>query len=121
MSCCNNKRNNCGPIPGCIRHTKPVCPPIAVIPAITVDNPDSVQTLKDCFVHVSSNNTTYYVDDLHRIIEFWAGPVEVDNYDFINNPLHLRSQMVYDFANNRGIYYDAKGEYRIILLTGESE
>lgn len=104
-------------VPGCIRKTNPGCPHIAVIPAITCDTVEGVKGLADCFVHVATINTTYYIDDKHRIIIVWAGPVEVDNYDYEENPLKLRSQTCYDFANNRMIYFNKTGQYRIVELT----
>ena len=98
------------------RDEQPGCPFTAVIPSITVMDTSGIKGLADCLVHVASNNTTYYIDDKHRIIITWAGPVEADDYDYENNPLGLRSQTVYDFANNRAIYYDKYGRYRLIAL-----
>lgn len=91
----------------------------AVIPAVVVENIDGIKQLADCFVHVISINTTFYIDDKHRMIITWAGPVESDDYDYINNPLKLRSQVVYDFANNRAVYYNKVGDYRVTTLTEE--
>lgn len=102
---------------GCIRQTQPQCPYIAVIPTVTVETTSNIGELADCFVHVANINTTYYIDDKHRMIVTWAGPVEVDNYDIANNPLGLRGQTVYDFANNVAAYYNAQGVYRKITLT----
>ena len=103
----------------CIREINPECPYTAVIPSITVESVSNLKDLADCFVHVSSTNTTFYIDDKHRITTIWAGPVEADGYDYVNNPLNLRSQNVYDFANNRAIYYNSRGQYRLITLTEE--
>ena len=103
-------------VPGCIRKTQPSCKHLAVIPAVTVDNINGVKGLADCFVHVANINTTFYIDDKHRMMITWAGPVESDNYDYQNNPLKLRSQAVYDFANNRAVYYNRTGEYRVMTL-----
>ena len=103
----------------CIRETAPKCPYTAVIPSVTIETVDGIRELADCFVHVANINTTYYIDDKHRMIVTWAGPVEVSNYDYENNPLGLRSQWAYDFENNRGIYYNAQGVYRTIELTEE--
>ena len=77
--------------------------------------------LADCFVHVNVNNTTYYIDDKGRTTIVWAGPVEASGYDYQNNPKGLRSQVVYDFANNRGIYFNATGAYRLFTLTTVEE
>ena len=93
------------------------CRSAAVIPVLTVQTVDGIKNVASCFVHVLENNTTYYVDDKHRIIITWAGPVEFDNYDYANNPLKLRSQQVWDFKNNRVIYYNKIGEYRLSTLT----
>ena len=101
---------------GCIREKNPECPMAAVIPSVVVDSTSNLKKLADCFVHVTSINTTFYIDDKHRMMITWAGPVEVDNYDFANNPLGLRSQVVYDFANNVAAYYNATGEYRLMTL-----
>lgn len=89
----------------------------AVIPLLVVDNTDGLKSLAGCFVHVDNINTTFYIDDKHRTAIAWAGPVEQDDYDYQANPLRLRSQVVYDFANNRAIYYNKTGSYRIITLT----
>lgn len=104
---------------GCIRETQPQCPMIAVIPAITVEDTSNIKDLADCFVKVANINTTFYIDDKHRITLIWAGPVEIDGYDYENNPLNLRSQTVYDFENNRAVYFNKTGNYRFIELTEE--
>lgn len=119
--CCNKKVNFCeyGRMAhGCIRERTPECPMQAVIPSVVVDSISNLKNLADCFVHVTSINTTFYIDDKHRTMITWAGPVEVDNYDYENNPLGLRSQTVYDFANNRAIYYNKTGGYEIFGLGG---
>lgn len=123
--CCGKPKCGCGckeygcKHNACIRETDPKCPYTAVIPIVTLETKDNIRELADCFVHVTNINTTYYIDDKHRIIVTWAGPVEVNNYDYQNNPLGLRSQWAYDFANNRGIFYNAQGVYRTIELTEE--
>lgn len=121
--CCNKKVNFCeyGRMAhGCIRERAPECPMQAVIPSVVVESISNLKNLADCFVHVTSINTTFYIDDKHRTMITWAGPVEVDNYDYENNPLGLRSQTVYDFANNRAIYYNKTGGYEIYGLGGGS-
>ena len=90
---------------------------VAVIPTVVVETTEGLEELADCFVHVANINTTFYIDDKHRMIITWAGPVEVDDYDYENNPLKLRGQTVYDFANNIAIYYNKTGGYRLIDLT----
>ena len=102
--------------PGCIRNVQPGCPMHAVIPSVVVEDVSGLKNLADCFVHVANINTTFYIDDKHRVMVTWAGPVEVDNYDYATNPLGLRSQTAYDFRNNLAIYYNKTGEYRLITL-----
>lgn len=109
----------CGKRRGCIRFQAPQCPMNAVIPSVVVESVENLKQLSDCFVHVTNINTTFYIDDKHRMIITWAGPVEFDNYDYMNNPLKLRSQAVYDFANSRVVYYNKVGEYRVTALTEE--
>lgn len=98
---------------GAIRQCEPKCPHAAVIPSVVVEHADSLKDLCDTFVHVSDINTTFYIDDKHRPIITWAGPVEYDNYDLALNSLDLRSQFLIDFANNRGAYYNKTGNYQI--------
>lgn len=104
-------------VPGGIRNNiNPSCKQIAVIPSVTVENVAGLKGLSDCFVHVSNKNTTYYIDDKHRIIITWAGSVEIDNYNAATNPLELRSQTCYDFANNKAYYFNKVGAYKTITL-----
>lgn len=122
--CCNKKVNFCeyGRMAhGCIRERAPECPMQAVIPSVVVDNISNLKNLADCFVHVTSLNTTFYIDDKHRTMITWAGPVEYDNYDLATNTLGLRSQFLVDFANNKGAYYNAIGEYKEFSFGGGSE
>lgn len=110
-----NKVNFCEygrAVPGCIRERAPECPMQAVIPSVVVESTSNLKNLADCFVHVTDINTTFYIDDKHRTMITWAGPVEYDNYDLDTNTLGLRSQFLLDFANDRGAYYDATGEYK---------
>lgn len=97
--------------PACIRKQTPDCLATAVIPAITVETTDGITNLANCFVHVINTNTTYYVDDKHRIMIIWAGPVEVADYDIETNPLGLRSQCVYTRIENvyTCLYFDRQG------------
>lgn len=120
--CCGKPRGcQCqeyGPkVCGAIRPGEPHCPYQAVIPSLTVESVSNLKDLADCFVHVSNINTTFYIDDKHCPVITWAGPVEVDDYDYANNPLGLRSQMLYDFQNNRAVYYNKSGAYRLVTLT----
>jgi len=104
-------------VPGCFRPCKPRCPYTAVIPSIVLDTKEGLRDIADCLVHVTSVNTTYYIDDKHRIITVWAGPVEVDDYDYETNPLGLRSQYVIDRQSGRMVYYNATGDYSVMPLT----
>ena len=102
---------------GAIRPGEPKCPYQAVIPSLTVESVSNLKDLADCFVHVSDINTTFYIDDKHRIMTTWAGPVEVDDYDYETNPLGLRSQYVIDRQSGRMVYYNATGDYSVMPLT----
>lgn len=93
------------------------CPHECVIPCVTVQSISGIKGLAACFVQVSDLNTTYYIDDQHRITKIWAGPVEYAGYDYEANPLDLRSQEVWDFQNNRVIRYDKAGNY--LVFRGE--
>lgn len=104
-------------IQGCFRAQAPKCPMVAVIPTLVVDNIEGLKGLANCLVHVDNINTTFYIDDKHRVIITWAGPVEINNYDYAENPLRLRSQVCYDFANNRAIYFNKTGNYKFTTLT----
>lgn len=97
------------------------CKSCAVIPAITVDAVDGITNLANCLVHVTSNNSTYYIDDKHRPMITWAGAVEVDAYDIENNPLGLRSQDCYTTVG--GVYklvrFDKQGVGHIMATEEE--
>lgn len=95
------------------------CPHRCIIPSLTVETADGIKNVAGCFVHVMQNNTTYYIDDKHRIITVWAGPVFSDDYEYQTNPLDLRGQVVYDFKNNLKIVYNNQGDYRLETLTEE--
>lgn len=106
---------------GAIRQCEPKCPFTATIPSVVVEHADSLKDLCNTFVHVSDINTTFYIDDKHRPIITWAGPVEYDNYDLALNSLDLRSQFLIDFANNRGAYYNKTGNYQIFNFGNNNE
>ena len=122
--CCGKSKGCCcqeyGPMkPGCIREVEPGCPYKAVIPTLTVEDKSNLKDLADCFVHVSNINTTFYIDDKHRTIVTWAGPVEYDNYDLDANTLGLRSQFLIDHANDYAAYYNKTGEYQKFNFSSE--
>lgn len=116
-----NETEYCAKFNGVIRRMNDApCPHTCVIPSLVVPTANGIRNVAACFVHVLENNTTYYIDDKHRIITVWSGPVEYNDYDYIANPMGLRSQQVWDFKNNRIIYYNNAGEYRLGELgTGE--
>lgn len=103
-------------MPACIKKKEPDCMAKAVIPAITVDSVDGITNLANCFVHVTSINTTYYIDDKHRPMLVWAGPIEIDAYDIEANELGLRSQTLYTKINDvfTEVYFDRSGTAHII-------
>lgn len=85
-----------------------------VIPAVTVETVDNITELANCFVHVVSNNTTFYIDDKHRPMITWAGPVEVDTYDVSANELKLRSQFLFIATEEKLVYFDKTGNGHVI-------
>lgn len=107
----------CGKVCGAIRPGEPKCPPQAVIPSLTVESVSNLKDLADCFVHVSDINTTFYIDDKHRIMTTWAGLVSVEDYDFTANPLNLRGQIAYDAKNNTAAIYDKQGANYIFQIS----
>lgn len=100
----------------CIRNRQPDCKAQAVIPSITVETVDGITNLANCLVHVTSTNTTYYVDDKHRIMITWAGPVEVASYDIAENALGLKGQVLYTIIDDifSEVYFDKVGVGHII-------
>lgn len=109
----NNIYSEYGPqVPACLKPEQPKCPFTAVIPAITVEDKTGLKNLSACLVHVANINTTFYIDDKHRMMITWAGPVEYDNYDLDANTLGLRSQFLIDHANDYAAYYNKTGGYQ---------
>lgn len=94
---------------GCIREKQPGCPMQAVIPSVTVESIEGIKNLADCLVHVSDINTTFYIDDKHRPIITWAGPIDISGYDMEGNPNNYRDQIVTDVANQEAVIYDKSG------------
>lgn len=112
--CCLSE--TCGCALGCIKKDADPCKAKAVIPSITVDTVEGITNLANCFVHVTTINTTFYVDDKHRPMIVWAGPVEVGNYDIEANELNLRSQFCLTTVNGifTEVYFDKQGVGHII-------
>ena len=123
--CCFQEYNY--KMPACIRNKQPDCLAKAVIPSVTVETADGLTNLANCFVHVTSNNTTYYIDDKHRPMIVWAGPVEADvpedittDEEFIAfvKTFNLHSQYLYAryYSNDTSsygimaIYFDKNGK-----------
>lgn len=123
--CCLNEYNYT--MPACIRNKQPDCMAKAVIPSITVETVDGITNLANCFVHVTKTNTTYYIDDKHRPMIIWTGPVEVDLPDTVTTQeefeefvksFELKSQFLYikffDSNNNNYVfnsfYFDKTGK-----------
>lgn len=106
----------CGAMPACIKKKQPDCLAKAVIPSITVETVDGITNLANCFVHVTGINTTFYVDDKHRVMIIWAGPVEVSSYDIEANELGLKSQTCYTTISGvyTEVYFDKTGVGHII-------
>ena len=63
----------------------------AVIPATTVETVDGITNLANCFVHVTSINTTFYIDDKHRPMIVWTGDVEVNLPDDVQTDEEFRA------------------------------
>lgn len=119
----------------CIRNKQPDCTAKAVIPSITVDTTEGLTNLANCFVHVTSINTTFYIDDKHRPMIIWAGDVEVElpasvvtdaQWQEFLHSFNLKSQFLYvkthNNDNNRDViisfYFDKTGK---IYGAGEFE
>ena len=117
----------CGKMPACIRNKQPDCLAKAVIPAVTVDSVDGLTNLANCFVHVTSINTTFYIDDKHRPMFIWAGPVETEvpadittdeQFAAFVKSFNLRGQFLYakyhssdtDQDGIMAIYFDKNGK-----------
>ena len=116
----------CGTMPACIRNKKPDCLAKAVIPAITTDTVVGLTNMANCFAHVTNINTTFYIDDKHRPMITWAGPVEADIPQDIDSDekfiafiksFNLRSQHLYArfYSNDDNkyvildVYFDKNG------------
>ena len=109
-----------GSMPACFEKGLPRCPVKAVIPTMTMETTDGIKKLQNTVVHVIQNNATYYVDDKHRITEICSDPVERNNYNFEENPENFRGQLVFDYDNQRGVYYNNRGEIFNLVVDGLS-
>lgn len=114
-NCCMNEYRY--KMPACIENKNPDCKAQAVIPSITVETVDGITNLANCFVHVSSINTTFYIDDKHRPLIVWAGDVEADlpsdvqtqeQFDDFVRGFKLRNQFLY-------VKFDRQDDHRKII------
>lgn len=102
------------------------CVENATIAQVTVDTIDGITNLASCFVYVTSTNTTYYIDDKHRILTAWKGVVEAEEYDLDENKLNLRGQLLFTTVENEEgeevpitVYYDNQGKPHVTNEEGE--
>lgn len=100
----------CGTRIATIRKGEPSCRATAVIPSIVVETTEGIKQMTNTLVRVSSINSTFYVDDKHRVTLVCAGPVEKSNYNFATNPDGVRGQMVIDKVTKRAFYYFMDGD-----------
>lgn len=131
--CCLNEYNYT--MPACIRNKQPDCMAKAVIPSVTVDTTEGLTNLANCFVHVTSINTTFYIDDKHRPMMVWAGDVEVNlpasvvtdaQWEEFLHSFNLKGQFLYVKTHNTendkdiiiSFYFDKTGK---IYGAGEFE
>lgn len=118
--CCFNDYNY--KMNACIGKKQPDCTAQAVIPAVTIETVDGLTNYRNAFVHVTSINTTFYVDENCTPIITWAGNVETQIADgahtdaewreFLES-FNLRSQFLYVKWHNQedkdiilSFYYD---------------
>ena len=101
---CGPTTEYCGCSIGRIKKDADPCKSCCVIPSLTVDTVDGLTNLANCLVHVTSTNTTYYIDDKHRPMIVWAGNVETEipldvttQEEFIEfvKSFNLRGQFLY--------------------------
>lgn len=106
---CGPTSECCGCAVGRIKKDVDPCKSCATIPSITVDSIDGITNLANCLVHVNDINTTFYIDDKHRIMITWAGPVDIPGYDMENNPEGFKDQIVTDVQAEIAVIYDKHG------------
>lgn len=110
----------CGCKLGRIKEIEPTCDSTAVIPSITVQSVEGITNLANCLVHVEDINTTFYVDDKHRIMITWAGPVDIPGYDMETNPNKYKDQIVTDVENETAVIYDKHGKGYLFGITPDN-
>lgn len=94
-----------------ICHRSVPCPNV-----IWAQSIEAVKQEANAFVFVEPTNTVYYIDSSHKITTLFSGDVYIGGYNYIENPLNLRSQTCYDFVNNVAYHYNETGKYRISKL-----
>lgn len=107
----------CGCKLGRIKEVEPTCDSTAVIPSITVESVEGITNLANCLVHVEDINTTFYVDDKHRVMITWAGPVDIPGYDMEGNPNHYKNQIVIDSSAEVAVIYNEHGKGFVFGIT----
>lgn len=86
----------------------PCCPP-ETANVVQVQSVAGIKGLNNCFVYVQDINTSFYVDNAHRITWISSGVVEESNYDLQANPLNLRNQFLYDPKTKEVHYFSNTG------------
>ena len=106
---------------GCIKKGFDPCKTCCVLPSTTIEKTDGLTNFANCLVHVTSINTTFYIDDKHSPLIIWSGAVEIDNYDIADNPLNLRAQDCYTTVNGEYalVRFDKQGVGHIISTEEE--
>lgn len=110
-----------------MRNKKPECTKKAIIASTTVETTSKMEGIRDAFVHVTENNTTYYLDSCGNPIITWAGPVDMPRYDVDNNPFGYKKQLLHtvrtttnpvtglDEDDDVVVYYDSRGDAHVLM------
>lgn len=86
----------------------PVCPP-NMAEVTSVQTVAGMKALSNTFVYVTDINTTFFIDNQHRITWISGGVVEAESYDLLTNPLNLRNQFLYDPSTQELHYFSNTG------------
>lgn len=86
----------------------PVCPP-NMVEVASVQTVAGMKALNNTFVYVTDINTTFFIDNQHRITWISGGVVEAESYDLLTNPLNLRNQFLYDPSTKELHYFSNTG------------
>lgn len=126
-SCGINLRNYDYTLPACVRNKKPECTKKAIIASTTVETTSKMEGIRDAFVHVTENNTTYYLDSCGNPIITWAGPIDMPRYDVDNNPFGYKKQLLHTVRTTTDpstgeetdddvvVYYDSRGDAHVLM------